>query len=438
MAACDMRIGARLGGALLLFSSLGTLHAEAQQQGAQRAQSLGIEDRPASKPAARCLIFQDTFAFGVVDDRRWQQAVGVTTFADARGAHLGVEAGAARHAELRSQAIDVRDYTDVTLSIGATPAPGASTMQVEYAVGDRGWQTIAATVPHTSSESSEFPLPVDSAAGPLRIRLTAEPASGGWWIHEVSVRGAARGPARRVTLDTRAASGDERFIAGDPDQPASRLELSAPAELLRHAEQELTFVAPPEMNGATFARWTIDGIPQARRSRVVRLGADGDHALIAEYERDGKAVRVSLGAVPDGAAQPALGPAEDDSLASVRRSSACVRGERVAIFAPQRTPRHVFSHWLVDGRRVDRTPPLVLTAEADVDVRAVYARLGDLNDDGRVDVLDVELFCLALAKPEQFDEAWPGVDRQVRGDLNGDGHLDESDIEVFVEFALGR
>jgi hypothetical protein len=98
----------------------------------------------------------------------------------------------------------------------------------------------------------------------------------------------------------------------------------------------------------------------------------------------------------------------------------------------------VFLRWTVDGApRADGENVLTLRVDADLRLTAHYALLGDMNDDGRLDRRDVDLFILALADPLAFDTLAPGIGRLLRGDVNGDGALNELDVEPFVSLVTG-
>lgn len=66
---------------------------------------------------------------------------------------------------------------------------------------------------------------------------------------------------------------------------------------------------------------------------------------------------------------------------------------------------------------------------------AVAVLLGDVNNDGVVNNLDIDGFVLALIAPIAFGVQFPGVDPTVILDFNGDGLFNNLDIGGFV-FAL--
>ncbi len=63
----------------------------------------------------------------------------------------------------------------------------------------------------------------------------------------------------------------------------------------------------------------------------------------------------------------------------------------------------------------------------------VYVRLplGDLDVNGLLDAFDADEFELALAEPDAYSAAYPGVDVSILGDINGDGVLDAFDVVHF-------
>ncbi len=58
--------------------------------------------------------------------------------------------------------------------------------------------------------------------------------------------------------------------------------------------------------------------------------------------------------------------------------------------------------------------------------------LGDTNNDGTVDTLDIDPFVLLLTDPAGYATAFPGVDSLAVGDINMDDVVDTLDIDPFV------
>ncbi len=58
--------------------------------------------------------------------------------------------------------------------------------------------------------------------------------------------------------------------------------------------------------------------------------------------------------------------------------------------------------------------------------------LGDTNNDGTVDTLDIDPFVLLLTDPAGYATAFPGVDALAVGDINMDDVVDTLDIDPFV------
>ncbi len=58
--------------------------------------------------------------------------------------------------------------------------------------------------------------------------------------------------------------------------------------------------------------------------------------------------------------------------------------------------------------------------------------LGDTNNDGTVDTLDIDPFVLLLTDPAGYAAAFPGVDSLAVGDINMDTVVDTLDIDPFV------
>ena len=67
--------------------------------------------------------------------------------------------------------------------------------------------------------------------------------------------------------------------------------------------------------------------------------------------------------------------------------------------------------------------------DADITIEATFWLRGDVNDDGKVDVTDVnEIVNMVLGKTAKRPIA----------DLNGDGEIDVSDINIDVNIVLGK
>ena len=63
--------------------------------------------------------------------------------------------------------------------------------------------------------------------------------------------------------------------------------------------------------------------------------------------------------------------------------------------------------------------------------------LGDANDDGVLNNLDINSFVLALTNPVQYQAMFPNVDPDVVLDMNDDGVFDNLDIAGFVDALTG-
>ena len=63
--------------------------------------------------------------------------------------------------------------------------------------------------------------------------------------------------------------------------------------------------------------------------------------------------------------------------------------------------------------------------------------LGDANDDGVLNNLDIAWFVLALVDPSAYQAMFPDVDPDVVLDMNGDGVFNNLDIAGFVAALLG-
>ncbi len=63
--------------------------------------------------------------------------------------------------------------------------------------------------------------------------------------------------------------------------------------------------------------------------------------------------------------------------------------------------------------------------------------VGDANDDGELNNLDIASFVLALINPVAYQAMFPDVDPDVVLDMNGDGGFDNLDIASFVAALTG-
>lgn len=59
--------------------------------------------------------------------------------------------------------------------------------------------------------------------------------------------------------------------------------------------------------------------------------------------------------------------------------------------------------------------------------RPQVARVGDVNRDGRVDILDAYVVARHIARHEPLDPAW---------DVNGDGVVDQKDVDLIAHMAV--
>lgn len=58
--------------------------------------------------------------------------------------------------------------------------------------------------------------------------------------------------------------------------------------------------------------------------------------------------------------------------------------------------------------------------------------IGDMNCDGSINSLDIDLFTLALADPDVYEAAYPDCDIN-NADINGDSMINSLDIDPFIE-----
>ncbi|MBD3407768.1 MAG: hypothetical protein GF411_16740 [Candidatus Lokiarchaeota archaeon] len=58
--------------------------------------------------------------------------------------------------------------------------------------------------------------------------------------------------------------------------------------------------------------------------------------------------------------------------------------------------------------------------------------LGDMNDDGAINGIDIEPFVMALTNPQDYQQQFE-MNPHLVGDINGDGILNAMDIDPFVD-----
>ena len=67
----------------------------------------------------------------------------------------------------------------------------------------------------------------------------------------------------------------------------------------------------------------------------------------------------------------------------------------------------------------------------------IRSLLGDANDDGEFNNLDIAAFVLALTDAKMYTLMYPNVDPDVVLDMDGDGLFDNLDLSGFVEVLTG-
>ncbi len=80
----------------------------------------------------------------------------------------------------------------------------------------------------------------------------------------------------------------------------------------------------------------------------------------------------------------------------------------------------------IDGQRITFNGMMIET------LGGPMFTLGDTNNDGTVDTLDIDPFVLLLTDPAGYAAAFPGVDANAVGDINMDTVVDTLDIDPFV------
>jgi hypothetical protein len=403
-------------------------------------------------PSAR--YFFDDFASPTLDRRNWGFSAGATPTRDvldggraASAVRLGAVSGAvAEEPELRSVAMPLARAEGVELSytVQHHGVEAGERLAVEYQSEAGEWRTIERVVAD-GRDSVAFSrhihvLPEDALHGSLRIRFRpgVDDQDDAWFLGEVVVvryepphtLAVRVRPARNVLVEVLSAESEERW---DGTTPFTR-----PVPV----GTEVHMVAPPVVAERVFSHWSVDGVPQVDRERVLTLEMREDVEAVAHYRvwaTSRSEASVAIVSWPESGMRVELGPEPERLYTRVITDGeyGCLVGEWLALLAPRRTERYVFSGWAVNGQAVAGNGSLLEhRVTGDEMLLAEYVRLGDMNGDGELDKLDVDEFVLALTDPVCYGERYPDLDRVQRGDVNGDGEFDGLDVERFVELLL--
>ncbi|MFN0135017.1 MAG: hypothetical protein ACKVS9_02755 [Phycisphaerae bacterium] len=380
-------------------------------------------------------LFADAFRHPTLDDRRWEFSAGVTWFASDSVGGVQLRAGDDRpFAELRTRALDLSDLTGARVRIRATPiGTGSSPLEVECISDTGSWLKALLVAGSPTTDSIEYEISADGlhAAAQVRIRSSATAASA-WFLREVAIFGRSMAAERVLSID---AVGPQPVpltlrIGGD----AQLVDAATPLRLPIAGGIEIQATAPAVFEGFVLSHWLIDDATRIDRQRTVALSSNVQQRAVAAYRapREDDLAYLAIRSEPESDIPIALASAGSTSGERMltNRIAPCLRGERLTLCAPKRTPRLVFDHWRLSGGRMVASPALELSADATQSLTAVYVVLGDMNTDGTLDAYDVDLFCEAMKHASEQPMTRAGLGRC---DMNGDSLFDEADIEAFVE-----
>ncbi len=398
--------------------------------------------------------FFDGFSSGSLERRNWEIAVAVTPIRDLldRGRPAAaVRLGADEHApdrppELRSVVIGLAGVPGAELSytVQHRGVEAGERLAVEYLSAQGQWQTIERVVAD-GRDSVGFSrhirvLPEDAlhAAFCFRFRATTDNGDDAWYLGDVSLVGHERLPTLTVRVRPALPARVEVVLVGDSE----RLDGTAPFARFLPPGTRVHLVAPPTVDGRVFSHWSVDGVPDADRQRVLTLEASAAIEVVAHYRpwvAGRSEASVAIVSMPEPGVPIALGPDPERLYAHVSAETEyrCLTGEWLTLLAPARTERLVFAGWVINGQALAGDDNLLEHPVTGDDVLlAEYVLLGDMNGDGQLDKFDVDVFVAALIDPSGYALQYPDLDRVRRGDINGDGVFDALDVEGFVGLLL--
>lgn len=394
-------------------------------------------------------LFCDDFTGRRLARRQWPGQSGAYLRRD-ESASGCVELSASRGAaqlELRSAEIDLEGAPRAKLvyALAAAHVEDSDTLDVEVADRAGGWILIdrvsgAEVSGEFRERTAHFPAEALHSGGRVRFRARPDDPGDTWRIEHAEVIAYSASPMHSLAIDVSPPLDIEVRVLGPDDTVAEPR--PAPFERMTSAEQRWALIAPAQVDGWVFSQWLVNGAAPSTARGIV-LSTDRDTQATLRYRNGPGAPRlaaVSVETSPPDAALIRVGLGPEllyDEVTSGELLEALV-DETLTLVAPAREGGRVFLRWLVDGApRADGENALTLRVDADLRLVAQYALLGDMNDDGRLDRKDVDLFILALADPAAFDAIAPGIGRIARGDMNGDGALNREDVDRFVLLVTG-
>ena len=398
--------------------------------------------------------FFDDFSGATLERRHWESSTGATPtreLLDRDRPVAAVRLGADkrrpnRQPELRSVVIGLAGAAGAELSytVQHQGVEAGERLVIEYLSANGRWELIERVVAD-GRDSVGFSrhmrvLPEDAlhAAFQVRFRPQVDDSDDAWYLGEVSVAGYE--PDCTLTVRARPARG-ARVAVVPAERPADKLDGTTPFSRSVPADACVHLVAPPVVDEWVFSHWSVDGMLQADRQRVLTLELNRDVEVVAYYRPwvSGRSEASVVVLASDPGVRIALGPEPQRLYAELGAGAEyrCLAGEWLALLAPLRCGRWVFAGWVVNGQVVAGADNLLEHRVGGDDVLlAEYVLLGDMNGDGELDKFDVDEFVLALVDPVGYAARYPEFDRTRRGDINGDGVFDALDVESFVDLLL--
>lgn len=419
----------------------------------------GVSDSPDSAHADAvrrdaATLFADEFRGSAIDAGCWSVASGVRI--EAAVSDRGTTRSAARLSRFNGRESRVAVLRSVAVPLGA--AHGAELkfaalargvdagdwLSVEYLGNDDQWRVLERIVSdgrRARGFSQRFrALPEDALHDGFEFRFRAEldDERESWLIADVAL--VEFEPVYSLTIGSHPVVAT-RVTAFSPDDDR-KLDGTTPLARSMPAKSRVRLAAAPTAEGLVFSHWTVDGLIQANRKRVLALELGSDTEAVAHYRRwvSGRGeIGVRIYAIPDGSMPIAAGLAPDLLYTNCVPSGEfrCLTGETILLSAPPRTETLALAGWVVGGRLLPGGESvLALRVSGAETILAEYVLLGDMNGDGRLDKYDVDVFLEALVAPSDYALDYPDLDRVKRGDINGDDLLDVLDIEAFVDLMI--
>ena len=450
----------------VVLYTLGVQHTAAQDVDWDHLFNQLIQDPGDTKPIARSefesatnplddlQFFHDDFSAGSLDKHDWQIGIGVTPMDESNPDHVPDDSVRLAAGEGLNGSTPTLCSRPISL-FGVPGARFSYTVQhqgvevgqrlfVEYMASDGQWRPLecayAAVGDSTKYERHTRLLPSEALHARFQFRFRAEvnDQNAAWYLGEVAVAGYE--PLRNLAVRVQPA-GDAQIgvlLEGRTDQ----LTVGTPFLRRYPVGSRVCLIAPPTVATQIFSHWTVNSGNPTTQQRTILLEMTGSTEAVAHYQpwvagRESTSVAIIARPAEGVPIELGLGLAQCFTELRADTEYPCLTGEWLTLQAPLRTPRMVFSGWIVDGQRFPSGNNILEHQIQSADVLvAEYVLLGDVNGDDQLDKYDVDLFIAALVDPLGYAEAYPELDRLQRCDINDDGVFDTQDVEAFVDLLL--